>query len=384
MLAPSHRDLGQRGSLSHILDDDDSGEMSALKQRLADRLSLLRLQIATLKERIEGVLRAKEEDIDWSNMGAPADEYGFSVRRVLTGHMADCYALGWSGDNVTLASAAIDGRIILWDTITRIKKGLVTLASPWIMTTAFEQRTNELLVSGGIDANLSIFRTRDILRAPPSLEPTPVHKLLTGHDGYVTSARFLSNERIVSGSGDGSAAVWDLMLNERIANYRDHKVDVTGVSVHPQDCAVFATSSSDRTLKIWDSRGKENNACVMTLTGFLGDATAVEFFNSGNFIAGTSTDSTLRIFDLRTSQPIGIYTDERINTAAHALAISKSGRLVFVAYESPELVAWQVTSSDGTFHELVAHSDHVKAVALNSAGEAIATTGFDQRVVIWC
>lgn len=383
MIARSHRVVGNFAA--HPLDDDENfaSGLSLLKFKLTERLSLLRLQIATLKERIEGVLRAKEEDIDWSNMGAPADEYGFSVRRVLTGHTADCYSLGWSGDNVTLASASIDGKVILWDTLTRIKKGLV-VTSPWIMTAAFEQQKNELLMCGGIDSKISIYRTRDSLRASPSLEPTPPHALLKGHEGYVTSARFLSNERVVSASGDGTAAVWDLLLNERIAHYRDHKVDVTGVAVHPQDRAVFATSSSDRSLKIWDSRGKESNSCVMTLSGFLGDATAVEFFPDGNFIAGTSADSTLRIFDVRTSQPIGIYTDERINTAAHALAISKSGRLVFVAYESPELVAWQVTSSDGTFHELVAHSDRVKAVALNSAGQAIATTGFDRRVVIWC
>ena len=121
----------------------------------------------------------------------------------------------------------------------------------------------------------------------------------------------------------------------------------------------------------------------MTFSGFESDALAVELFNNGTSIAGTGSDSTMRIFDLRTSQPIGVYTDRRLKTPAHSLALSKSGRLVFVAYESSTLVAWEVISSEGTFHELIGHEQRLAAVATNNSGEAVATTGYDRRVVIW-
>ena len=376
--------VSTRGSASSF--DDDIGleeSTSGLAARLNERFSLLRRQIFTLKERIEGILRAKQEDIDWRTAGSAPEVFDFTVRRALRGHAADVYSLGWSSDNVTLASAAIDGKIILWDSLTSVKKGLICLPSPWIMTTSFEQTKNELLVAGGLDRTVSVFNVRNVLRAPVSLAVTPPARVLQGHSGYVTAARFLTPDVAVSASGDGTIALWSLFLNERLAIYDDHSVDVTGISVHPHDSSIFASSSSDGTLKLWDSRGKEKTACVMTFSGFESDALAVELFNNGTSIAGTGSDSTMRIFDLRTSQPIGVYTDRLLKKPAHSLALSKSGRLVFVAYESSTLVAWEVISSEGTFHELIGHEQRLAAVATNNSGEAVATTGYDRRVVIW-
>ncbi len=54
-----------------------------------ERLSVLQQQVEALKERIEGRLRACEEDVDWAEWGSPREElFDLRVRRVLEGHRA--------------------------------------------------------------------------------------------------------------------------------------------------------------------------------------------------------------------------------------------------------------------------------------------------------
>ena len=184
-------------------------------------------------------------------------------------------------------------------------------------------------------------------------------------------------------SGDATVGLWDLVIGARLASYGDHGADVTGLAPHPTDAALFATSSADGTLRLWDARGRADDACVLTYSGFGADATGVDLFASGTAIAGTSADSTLRLFDLRSSAPLGAFTDASLGGAT-GLAVSRSGRLVFAAYEDAAVVAWEVASSDGAFHKLEGHTQRVRALALNSAGQALATAGDDRRVAVWC
>jgi len=351
-----------------------------------ERIDALRGQIEALKEHVEGQLRAREENLDWADWGAPAGEAAFDlrVRRTLDAHRARVYALGWASDNVTLATASIDGKVIVWDAYTRVMRGLAVLATPWVMTVAFDREESEYLLTAGVDAAVSIFNARELCDAQPSVDVTRPRLVLRGHAGYVTAARFLSTERVVSASGDGTLRLWDTHINQQLATFTDHAADVTAVSAHPHDPFMVATASADATLRLWDLRSREDEACVRTFSGFESDATGVEIFRNGLTVAGCAGDSTLRLFDMRSTAPVGIYTDSTIKSAASALTVSASGRLVVVAYERNEAVAWEVVSSDGAFHELASHSARVSCLSMNSSGQALATGSWDKRVAIWC
>ena len=350
-----------------------------------ERLSVLQQQVEALKERIEGRLRACEEDVDWAAWGSPPEElFDLRVRRVLEGHRARVYALDWSADNVSLASASIDGKVIVWDAYTRTKRGLAVLESPWIMTTAFDRESGSNLLVGGVDTCITVFDVEKLLALPASPAPTRPACILEGHTGYVTSAAFLTTERIISGSGDGTLGLWDTRINQLLAKYADHGKDVTAVAAHPHDPFMAASASADKSLRLWDLRAREEHACVRIFTGFRSEATDVEIFRNGFTIAGCSADSTLRLFDMRSTAPLGPYTDLSIKNGASALSVSASGGLVVVAYERNEAVAWEITSSDGTFHELVGHSARVSCLAVNPVGQALAMGSWDKRVTIWC
>ena len=84
---------------------------------------------------------------------APHNIAGMVTRRTLKGHFGKVYACNFGGaaqDN-TLASAAQDGKLIIWDTITTNKLDAVALKSSWVMTCALEQKSGQLAATGGLD-----------------------------------------------------------------------------------------------------------------------------------------------------------------------------------------------------------------------------------------
>lgn len=364
-------------------DDDDAALLSPFAAKLAARLAALRAQILTLKERIEGRHRALEEDIDWAVSGVKAaTPYDFRVRRSLEGHRAPVYAVAWARDDVTLASASIDGRVIVWDAFTKLKRGFATLESPWVMTVDVSP-DDRLLATGGVDAAVTVFSMRQLCDDAPAGGATPFSLRFEGHDGYVTATRFLTADRLVSASGDATLGFWDVVTGARLAAYRGHAADATALAAHPHDATMFASAGADGTLKLWDARVSEDRACFRTYTGFSAFATGVAFFRNGVTLAGTGGDSTLRIFDLRTTAPLSILTDDSIASPATGLSISLSGRVVFVTYEAPVIIAWEPIAAAGTFHELLGHTERAACVAVNASGEALATGGWDRRVAVW-
>lgn len=77
------------------------------------------------------------------------------------------------------------------------------------------------------------------------------------HFGSITGFCIIGKKKAVTGSMDGCLKVWDLepcdLVSER--TYRNaHQQMITDISIKPQSEDIFATTSRDRNLSIWDIR----------------------------------------------------------------------------------------------------------------------------------
>ena len=81
---------------------------------------------------------------------------------------------------------------------------LMPLKSPWVMFAETSQDGQKQCATGGLDNVCSIWKL------PDGQEPAKMMHALEGHQGYVCGARFVGPGQLVTTSGDGTAALWDL------------------------------------------------------------------------------------------------------------------------------------------------------------------------------
>ena len=68
--------------------------------------------------------------------------------------------------------------------------------------------------------------------------------------GYLSSAEFMSEKNIITGSGDSTCKYWSVETGKPIAQFRDHSADVMSVSGSKLDMNIFASGSVDSTCKV--------------------------------------------------------------------------------------------------------------------------------------
>ena len=127
----------------------------------------------------------------------PMHSCTIKLRRTLKGHLAKIYALHWSGDNRHVVSASQDGNLLVWDTLSTNKIHAIPLRSSWVMTVCYSP-SGGLVACGGLDNTCSIFSLK---RSDISIK---VHQELVGHTAFLSSCRFINDEKILTSSGDSN------------------------------------------------------------------------------------------------------------------------------------------------------------------------------------
>jgi guanine nucleotide-binding protein G(I)/G(S)/G(T) subunit beta-1 len=169
------------------------------------------------------------------------------TKRTLKGHLAKIYAMHWSTDRRHLVSASQDGKLIIWDAYTTNKVHAIPLRSSWVMTCAYSPSGN-YVACGGLDNICSIYN----LSAREG--PTRVARELSGHSGYLSCCRFISDKRILTSSGDMTCVLWDLETGSKVHEFADHLGDVMSLSINPLDHNQFVSGACDAFAKLWDIR----------------------------------------------------------------------------------------------------------------------------------
>ncbi|KAI1505295.1 peroxisome targeting signal type 2 receptor [Biscogniauxia marginata] len=108
----------------------------------------------------------------------------------------------------------------------------------------------------------------------------------------------INESQLLVACGDGSIKLYDVNVNDfPVMNFHEHKREAFSVAWSPITKDTFASSSWDGTVKIWSPARKES---LQTLP--VGNCTYSTNYcpSNPNIISAVSTDSHLRVFDLRT------------------------------------------------------------------------------------
>ncbi|KAN0104739.1 WD40 repeat-like protein [Hyaloscypha variabilis] len=116
---------------------------------------------------------------------------------------------------------------------------------------------------------------------------------------YDTAWSELNENQVVAGCGDGSVKLFDLTTgnNSPVQNWREHAREVYATSWNLVTKDTIATSSWDGTIKLWSP---ERPSSLLTLPTHSCTYSAAFSPHSPSIISSATSDSHIRVFDLRT------------------------------------------------------------------------------------
>jgi len=203
------------------------------------------------------------------------------------------YGVTWSPDGRRLITASANSEFTLWSSFgfiadsTIADTGAVYRAMTW-------SKSGEYMLTAGVYNGGARDKEGVIKYWNPQMRQ---QKEISGHDGPVRGVSFCPTDlKFCSGSDDVTVRVWDFETGQEEVCLRGHSFDVKTVEWHPHKSLILS-GSRDNLCKLWNPRsGKE----LCSLTGHKNTLTAVRWNpHNGNWFATTSRDKTIRVYDIR-------------------------------------------------------------------------------------
>jgi eukaryotic-like serine/threonine-protein kinase len=106
--------------------------------------------------------------------------------------------------------------------------------------------------------------------------------------------------RLATSSSDKTARVWDVQTGQLLLTLSGHANPIPDIAYSP-DGKLIATGSGDNTAKIWDAA---TGAELLTLRGHSSELQSVAFSPDGRLLATGSGDNTAKIWEVATGKEL--------------------------------------------------------------------------------
>ncbi|MEU4829908.1 serine/threonine-protein kinase [Streptosporangium sp. NPDC023615] len=158
-----------------------------------------------------------------------------------------------------------------------------------------------------------------------------------------------------------------------------HAGYVESVAFSP-DGHTLATAGLDGTVRLWDVRTRE--PIGTPLTGHISGVSSVAFSPDGRTLATAGSDSTVRLWDVRTREPIGTPLTGHAGYI-ESVAFSPDGHTLATASKDDTVRLWDTRTREPVASPLAGHTDDVNSVAFSPDGHTLATAGSDDTLRLW-
>jgi len=200
---------------------------------------------------------------------------------------------------------------------------------------------------------------------------------LRGHSGPVKSVVFSPDgQRILTGSWDGTARVWNSTNGTNLLILKGHETAIFSVAFSTNGQRIV-TGSKDRTVRVWDAATGTN---LLTFPGHTNGVWAVAFSPDSQRIVSGGWDQAARVWDAASGEELRTLVGHR--SAVFSVAFSPDGQSIVTGSQDHQVKVWNAASG-AVLHTLRGHGASVFSVAFSPDGKWIISGSVDQTARVW-
>ncbi|MEE8352785.1 MAG: c-type cytochrome [Rhodospirillales bacterium] len=200
--------------------------------------------------------------------------------------------------------------------------------------------------------------------------------VLDEHAGPVTNVAFLPDgKRALTASDDRTAILWDLKTLKPLKKFTGHDHKVMGLAVSP-DATTAATGSWDKTVRLWDLETGEQLKVLKSKS----PVNAVVFAEAGNSIVAGDHEGKIRIWNAKTGRIKGMLEGHSLGITQ--LAVSPDGGRLLSAGIDKTLRLWDLKQMR-LVRIYKEHYGQIFAVAFSPDGKSALSAGRYGMLIQW-
>ena len=205
------------------------------------------------------------------------------LQHILSGHTIEPYTAVYSHDGSRIITAGgQDLMVKIWNSRTGKEESTLQPHANLVTSAKFSPDDRYVLTTGA-DQKAQVLELA-----------TQQSVVFEGHTGIVYAGAFSADgTRVVTGSGDLTARVWNARTGREISVLRGHTARLADVSFSPNGRLVV-TSSADKTARVWET---ETGRLLVVFENHADLVSSASFSPDGKYVLTSSDDGTARIND---------------------------------------------------------------------------------------
>lgn len=209
---------------------------------------------------------------------------------------------------------------------------------------------------------------------------TQESKLLVTESGTISSANFSPDgSRFVTAVWNGHCRVWtrDGTLLDKLEHPAQVRLNWAEFS---RDGEWIVTASDDHVVRLW-KLGAGSEPRPRQLSGHEGIVKSAVFDSTGTRVLTASFDTTVRVWNSATGQRLLTLVPHP--DAVHAAAFSPDGKRVAAACQDGSIVLWNISDENKPTKQTFHHAGRANSVSFNADGSRLLTTSDDRSAKVW-
>ena len=200
-----------------------------------------------------------------------------------------------------------------------------------------------------------------------------------GYGDLMDTAMSPDGTKMLTGSEDGKARLWDLSTGNVIRTFTGHTSWVSAVAFSSDGTQVL-TGSGDATAKLWNAA---SGAEIRSFTGHTGSVRSVAFSPDGTQVLTGSGDCTAKLWNAATGAVIRTFSGHTDDVDSVAFSPNGTKILTGAAGWNENTAKLWDAATGAVLRTFSGHMNGVKAVAFSPGGTQVLTGSWDGTAMLW-